>query len=139
MGGGECDQGNLGAGTNCCTNADIPYCHTWKYSDIAASLIWCTDVRQTSAVVMFNEPFITIYATARPTSEEAPSSTETSEGKSEVSAIFGVRYKMNKDRKKEDQATSPATTLGSPPSTQLSSNPLPSPIVGAPPPVVTSV
>ncbi|SCN74958.1 uncharacterized protein FFB20_04647 [Fusarium fujikuroi] len=80
------------------TDAGNPYCQTWKFYDISASLVWCTDVQPTAEVIIFNQPILTasetISADRGPSSntlattstststEEAPSVTETSEGKS---------------------------------------------------------
>ncbi|CZR38276.1 uncharacterized protein FPRO_06533 [Fusarium proliferatum ET1] len=80
------------------TEAGNPYCQTWKFYDISASLVWCTDVQPTAKVIIFNQPILTasdtistdrgsssttLATTSTSTStEEAPSVTETSEGKS---------------------------------------------------------
>ncbi|KAJ0153563.1 ATP-dependent RNA helicase SUB2 [Fusarium oxysporum f. sp. albedinis] len=95
---GQCNGENLNAGTSCCSDSGIPYCQTWKFSDIPASLVWCTDVQPTAEVIMFEQPILTAsdtISTDRSSSstgpattstststEEAPSPTETSEGKS---------------------------------------------------------
>ncbi|KAI3588087.1 hypothetical protein IWW34DRAFT_603562, partial [Fusarium oxysporum f. sp. albedinis] len=88
------------------SDSGIPYCQTWKFSDIPASLVWCTDVQPTAEVIMFEQPILTAsdtISTDRSSSstgpattstststEEAPSPTETSEGKSGVCFIIGV-------------------------------------------------
>lgn len=95
---GQCSEESLSAGTSCCTEAGNPYCQTWKFYDISASLVWCTDVQPTAEVIIFNQPVLkasdtistdrgssstTLATTSTNTStEEAPSVTETSEGKS---------------------------------------------------------
>ncbi|KAF5007726.1 hypothetical protein FDECE_5974 [Fusarium decemcellulare] len=35
---------------------DTPYCQTWSYSDMSASLVWCTDEPPTAQVIIFNQP-----------------------------------------------------------------------------------
>ncbi|EXK44709.1 hypothetical protein FOXG_18673 [Fusarium oxysporum f. sp. lycopersici 4287] len=80
------------------SDSGIPYCQTWKFSDISASLVWCTDVQPTAEVIMFDQPILAAsdtISTDRSSSstgpattstststEEAPSPTETSERKS---------------------------------------------------------
>ncbi|EXM15486.1 hypothetical protein FOTG_16159 [Fusarium oxysporum f. sp. vasinfectum 25433] len=80
------------------SDSGIPYCQTWRFSDIPSSLVWCTDVQPTAEVIMFDQPILTAsdtISTDRSSSstgpattstststEEAPSPTETSEGKS---------------------------------------------------------